>query len=174
MQFPSLIHLARIVQAYARGQEVVVLGSSSLLGTFPNLGDEGNLLEPSLDADFLLFGCDEEFAAVLDESVGAESLFQKQTGYHADILRPAITDLLPNGWRERLVPLSDCPGISCLEPHDLAVAKLQAGRPKDLSLLRALFSANMLDKQIVRERLNATRLAESMVVLTFQRLTETL
>jgi len=172
MRLPALINLAGIVRAFAKGQEIIVLGSSSLLATFPGLGEPGNLLESSFDADLLLSGCDEILAQILDESVGAESLFERQHGYHADILRPAIVDLLPKNWRERLIPLPGCPGVFCLEPHDLAVAKLQAGRPKDLALLGALLSSGRLVQETIRERIDATVLSDKMVVSVFQKLKE--
>lgn len=40
-----------------------------------------------------------------------------------------------------------------LEPHDLAAAKLVAGRDKDLRFVSALLAANLLTPAVVQERL---------------------
>ena len=54
MQLRSLNHLLEMVRALARPGEIDVLGSSSLLGSDPTLGDPGGPLELSMDADLLL------------------------------------------------------------------------------------------------------------------------
>lgn len=149
-----------------------MLGSSSLLGYFPSLGDPGGLLEISLDADLLLEPDDEELAGILDEAIGEGRIFQSRFGYYADILRTSITDVLPPGWEERLVPLEECAGVFCLEPHDLAVAKLRAGRPKDLALLTALVVMGRLRAETIRERLDRTSMPEAAIVATYRRLAE--
>ncbi len=69
----------------------------------------------------------------------------------------------PPGWEDRLVPLADCAGVFCLEPHDYAVAKLRAGRPKDLALLTALLATGRLAAGTVRERLDRTQMPEAAV-----------
>lgn len=88
MRLPALKHLVEAVHALARSERVCVLGSSALLGSFPELGEAGGPLELSFDADLLLQPCDEQLAALLHEAVGEGSLFTQRMGYHADILRP--------------------------------------------------------------------------------------
>ncbi len=109
---------------------------------------------------------------MLDEIIGEGSQFRQHFGYYADFLRPSIADVLPPGWNERLLPLSDCPGVACLEPHDLAVAKLRAGRPKDMALLKALVATDRLKVATVRERLDRTPMPEAAIVATYRRLGE--
>jgi hypothetical protein len=41
----------------------------------------------------------------------------------------------------------------CLEPHDLAVSKLAAGREEDFDFVGALGDAGLLDLEVVRARL---------------------
>jgi len=41
----------------------------------------------------------------------------------------------------------------CLDPADCCVAKLCAGRQKDLDFVFALFDAQLVDRDLVRERL---------------------
>ncbi len=61
-------------------------------------------------------------------------------------------------------------GSICLDPHDLAAVKLQAGRHKDLALCAALLATGKLEATTIRERLTATRMSERMMVLTSERL----
>lgn len=151
---------------------IVVLGSSSLLASFADLGEPGNLLVTTYDADLLIAEMDDLTAKALGEIIGEDSLFREHFGYYADLLRLAITDVLPRGWESRLVPLAGCEGVLCLEPHDLAVAKLRAGRPKDLALLKALVATDRLNAGIIRERLGKTPMPEAAIVITYRGLRE--
>jgi hypothetical protein len=70
------------------------------------------------------------------------------------------TAVLPDGWRERLVRVETA-GTSgaigwCLEPHDLAVSKLAAGREKDLVFVEAMVRRNLASPQVLRHRLGQT------------------
>lgn len=91
-----------------------------------------------MDADLLIMPCDENVAGVLHEAVGENSLFHREYGVYADILRPEIDKTLPPGWRQRVIPLRDAPGVVCLEIIDLALVKLDLGREKDIALVRSL------------------------------------
>lgn len=164
MRFLSLIHLAKTTLTMSAKERMVVLGSSSLLCFDSNLGEPGQPLETSIDADFMIEGCDEELAKMLIDALGDDSLFGDRQGYYADILRPEIVERLPRGWEERLAPLPGCEGVFCIEPHDLAVAKLQAGRPKDIDLLVALIQKGMLTGDTIYERLHETRMQEKMII----------
>jgi hypothetical protein len=144
MQLRSLNHLLEVVRAVARPREIDVLGSSSLLGSDPTLGDPGQPVELSMDADLLLVPCDERVAAVLHEAVGEDSLFHREFGVFVHLLKPEIETTLPPGWRTRGVPLPGSRDVLCLHPRDLAAVKLRIGRPKDMNLLAA-----MMDRGIV-------------------------
>jgi len=84
-------------------------------------------------------------------------MFQERFGVYAQGVS-IQTACLPDGWRARLVPLrtESTEGVTglCLEPHDLAVSKLIAGRSKDLDFCRDLFSYRIIDRAIVEERLD--------------------
>lgn len=168
MDLRALIHLTKVAGAVSLQSQIVVLGSSSLLASFADLGEPGNLLVPTYDADLLIAEMDDRSAKALGEIIGEDSQFREHFGYYADLLRLAITDVLPPGWEERLVPLQECAGVFCLEPHDLAVAKLRAGRPKDLALLTALVSTGRLNAGTVRERLDQTPMPEAAIVITYR------
>lgn len=164
MHVGGLKRLLAVARGFAPGRKLVILGSASLLPKHPELGDPGQPLATSLDADFVIQGIEDELAVALIDAVGVRSTFSRFTGFHADILRPDITELFPPGWEERLEPMPGFEGVFCLDPGDLAVAKLHAGRPKDIDLLAHLLREGILDASTVRARLDATPLREKDVV----------
>ena len=172
MCLDALKHLAGIVSAITRGGEIVVFGSSSLLGTYPAADSEHEWIHRSDDADFILDPFDEIVGRIAHDAVGRDSELESAKGYHADIIRPIACENFPPGWRERLVPLDGCPGVMCLEPHDMAVAKLFAGRPKDIGLLADLIRAGRLDPAEVERRLISMEMTEAFIVRTHARLKE--
>jgi hypothetical protein len=170
MRLSALKHLVEAVQALARSERICVLGSSALLGSFPELGEAGGPLEMSFDGDLLLEPCDEQLAALLHEAVGEGSLFAQRSGYHADILRAEIVETLPPGWESRLLPLAPAAHALALAPEDLLVVKLRVGRVKDLELCRAIFQRGLISPAIVKTRLDATPMAEKEIVIVYKRL----
>lgn len=169
MRLPALKHLVEAVHALARSERICVLGSSALLGSFPELGEAGGPLEISFDGDLLLEPCDEQLAALLHEAVGEGSLFAQRSGYHADILRAEIVESLPPGWESRLIPFDKATHALTLAPEDLMVVKLRAGRAKDLELCRVIFRRGLISPAIVKRRLDATPMAEKEIVVVYQR-----
>jgi hypothetical protein len=142
MRLRSLKHLLETVKAMARPKRIIVLGSSALLASKPKMGERGNPLELTFDADILIDPCDEGRASVLHEAIGEGSLFHKEYGVCADLMRPDIVETFPRGWQGRCIP----PGakVLCLSPFDLAFIKLCLGRDKDRAMLKALITAGMV------------------------------
>lgn len=160
MRFLSLIHLLEATLALSRPNQITILGSASLLVSFPELGDLPSPLENTYDADVLLDPISKDMAALLGEAIGIRSLFRQTHGYHADILHPDITDPFPPGWKDRLVPLDGFSNVWALDPHDLGIVKLCVGREKDLELVRALLKLKKLDCGKLRERFAVLPLGE--------------
>jgi hypothetical protein len=115
---------------------------------------------------------------MVHEALGEDRRFHLRHGYHADVIRPKMFEQFSEGWRDRCVALRclalpclalpclalpDCPNVCCLEPHDLAAAKCQVGRPKDLDLLIALVQSKRLDPELVRERLRGVQMTEQRI-----------
>jgi hypothetical protein len=170
MRLSALKHLIEAVHALAHSERIYVLGSSALLGSFPELGEPGGPLEVSFDGDLLIQPCDEQLAALLHEAVGEGSLFAQRTGYHADILRADIIEALPSGWEGRLVSVDPQLPAKALAPEDLLVVKLRAGREKDLALCREVLRRGLLSAAQLRARLDTIPLTEKEIVLVYQRL----
>ena len=132
MNLLALQHVVRSAQALAEGKKIIVLGSASLLASFPELGAPDGPLASTYDADILTDPFDELTAVMLNEALGENRAYYRIHGYHADILRDSILETLPEGWRERLVTVPSMENAFALSPNDLAAVKLLVGRPKDL------------------------------------------
>jgi len=159
MLVQSLEHLARSALALAQSQKIFILGSSSILASFPELGEEG-LLDNTFDADFLLNPVTKGISDFLKEAIGEGSLFEKERGYHADILHPSIVETLPPGWEGRLVAVAGFDNVFALEPLDLAVVKIVVGREKDLALVRGLLELGKISAEDLRKRWSSMPLGE--------------
>jgi hypothetical protein len=159
MRIFALTHLVESTRALAQSRKITVLGSSSLLASFPELGELA-LLENTYDADLLLDPVSKEIAAFLAEAIGRESLFHSEKGYHVDILHPTIVESLPPGWEGRQVPMAGFTNVFALDPYDLAATKLVIGREKDIALVRGLLTLGKISLDLLRARLNTMPLGE--------------
>jgi len=165
MRLDALKHLARAVLTTAEVEKIVIFGSASLLPLFPELGDDhGGPLSRTFDADMIPLPFSEDVGMMLHKTFGESRAFHLHFGYYADIVRPEISDMFPQGWEERLIPVPDVERAFCIEPHDMAAAKCQAGRPKDIELLALLISSGRIDPEVVTERLFGVAMREAMIV----------
>jgi len=158
MKRSELEHLIRAAGSIANDSEIVVIGSQSILGQFP---DAPSALLVSAEAD--LFPLHHpELADLIDGSIGEGSHFHEFFGYYAQGVGER-TAVLPKGWRQRLVRVENANtrGVAglCLEVHDLAVAKHVAGREKDLEFTRELARHGMTDSKTLLARLKDTEVA---------------
>lgn len=106
MFIQSLEHLAQSALALAQSRKIFFGGSSSILASFPELGEAG-LLDKTFDADLLLDPVNKGDFELLKEAIGEGSLFKKKGGCHADILHPSIVGMFPPGRDARLVAVTE-------------------------------------------------------------------
>ncbi len=151
----QLEHIIRAAAGTANVRDVVVIGSQSILGSYPDAPPE---LTQSMEADVFPKDAPER-AIVIDGAIGEESLFHQTFGYYAHGVGET-TAILPDGWRDRLVKVESASTAGavgwCLEVHDLAVSKLVAGREKDLDFVRAMIRANLASTEQIGNRLAHT------------------
>jgi hypothetical protein len=171
MRIHALEHLVDSARALGKSRKVTILGSSSLLVSFPEIVELG-LLENTYDGDLLLEPVSIEIAAYLAEAIGRESLFHSRIGYHADILHPTIVESLPPGWESRLVPMAGFKNVFAIDPYDLAATKLVVGREKDLTLVRGLLELGKISLENLRDRLNLMPLGEKKLFKAGRNLAE--
>jgi len=153
----QLEHLIRAAGIIADDDDIVVIGSQAILGQFPGAPAE---LRVSREADVYPRSHPER-ADLIDGSIGEGSPFDLTYGYFAHGVGPE-TAILPAGWQERLVVVSSANTRLvrgwCLEVHDLTVAKLAAGREKDLEFAESVARHRMARGETLRERLDVTGL----------------
>lgn len=160
MQRSELEHVIRASGAIANDQEIVVIGSQSILGQFP---DAPVRLLVSMETDVYPRN-HPQLADRIDGAIGEGSRFHEEHGYYAQGVGPE-TAVLPAGWQERLIEINNANtnGVSglCLEVHDLAISKLVAGRSKDLEFVQELVRQKMMQRSTLEARLAETRLTKA-------------
>ena len=162
MNLAALQHLTNAASALADDCRLVVIGSASLLASFPDLGRDDGPLAQTFDADLCPEPFDETTALMLDQALGESKAFHLRHGYHADIVRPTIFETLPQGWQHRLVPVPGVEKALALEPTDLAAVKVLVGRPKDMNLVRLLIFESRVTWQAVADRVFQIELDERL------------
>ena len=136
----QLEHIIRAAAGSADVLEIIVIGSQSILGAFPDAPEE---LTRSIEADVFPKESPDR-AIVIDGAIGELSLFHETFGYYAHGVDES-TAVLPNGWRERLIPIrsSEVSGVIgwCHQQatfHPMAVIKACVPSrpwPRDFALM---------------------------------------
>ena len=164
MHLKALISLVTAIKASAPDVRLIVFGSSSAFGSFPDLADEVAMYEATVDADIVPEPLSGDVYLDLTEKVGKTSPFFDQHGYYTDVNGPRAFDYMPTGFRDRLVPLPGVENVFALEPNDMAVAKVIAGRPKDIQLLSILLAKGYLDEATNRRQLWFMEMDDKLIV----------
>lgn len=169
MNRAQLEHIIRASATIADDDEIVVIGSQAVLGAFPQAPVE---LLVSVEADVYPKNRPDR-ADLIDGSIGEGSPFHETFGYYAQGVAPE-TATLPDGWEARLVPVRG-PGTRgatglCLEPHDLVISKLVAGREKDLDFARIAATTGLITEPTLIERLAATPMSDALRPIVESRL----
>ena len=158
MQRENSEHLIRAAGAISGSKHIIVIGSQAILGQFPSGAPPRATL--SMEADLIPADAP-DMSELLTGSLGELSPFHDTFGYYGDRVS-FQTATLPQGWRERLIPI-DKPNTHgyvglCLEVHDLLIAKYFTGREKDREFCGAVGAAGLVSQQTLLNRLNATEL----------------
>ncbi len=160
----ALRHLSESARTLADDCSILVLGSASLLASFPELGNPQFPLANTFDADLCPEPFDEVTGRMLNEALGESQAFHLRYGYHADILRPEVFETFPEGWRKRLISVPDCERTFALEPHDLAAIKIFVARPKDIKLVRWLKENGYIGTELTKDRLTSISKSEKSII----------
>jgi len=161
MKKQQVDHVLRAAGRITGERQFIIIGSQALHGKYPDLPDE---ILKSVEVD-LMAGKKRETTEWLN-TIGMHSAFHASFGYFADPIDLATTAGFPKGWKGRLVnlPPGDTDGVKglCLEPHDLAIAKYVAHRPKDLIFTRELVRRGLLSKERLLSLLDQTPVSEEI------------
>lgn len=165
----NLEHIIRAAGTIADDSDIIVVGSQAVLGQFPDAKKE---LLVSMEADVYPKNWPER-SDLIDGSIGDGSPFQRQFGYYAHGVDSA-TSVLPAGWEQRLVLVT---GENtryirgwCLEVNDLAIAKLVAGRSKDIDFLRHLVQGGYVEAAILKARFEICPLSDQVAPIVKARM----
>lgn len=150
----QLEHAIRAVCDLSGETEIIVIGSQSILGEFP---EAPAMLRQSTEVDVILKG-KPEMADRVDGVLGELSQFHTTHDFYVHGVSTE-TAVLPAGWEDRLVMVqseSTRQNIGwCLQGYDLAASKLAAFREKDRDFVRVLLSERLLESSTLQERLAA-------------------
>ncbi len=151
----QLEHIIRASADIADDDEIVVIGSQSILGQFPDAPAE---LRVSVEADVYPKNHPERWD-VIDGSIGEGSPFHETYGYYAQGVAED-TATLPSGWKTRLIAVKNAntrgaTGL-CLEAHDLVISKYVAAREKDDHFVREAIRSRLVEEDLLIERLKGT------------------
>lgn len=153
MKLEQLRHLLRAAATITGQKRFLVIGSQSVQGSLP---DPPGVLGLSVEADLAPVDATgtlaEKLIDAIDGTIGEQSPFHELHGYYAQGVA-LTTAVLPLGWEGRLRPVEceDATGY-CLEPHDLALSKLVAGREKDFVFVEALRDHGLIHADTLRRR----------------------
>jgi hypothetical protein len=140
----DLEHLIRAAGAITAQNPLIVVGSQSILATYP---DPPASLGVSMEADISPVNEDQNILDLISGSLGEITPFHETFGYYAHGHPPNACPL-PADWKTRLIKIENenTNGFSalCLHPLDLAVSKLVAGREKDLTFVATLLAHQMV------------------------------
>ncbi len=156
MNRQQLEHIVRAAAGITGEREFIIIGSQSILGKYSDAPRE---LRQSMEVDIYPTS-KPELAELISGSLGEFSTFHNTFKYFADGVGPS-TAILPPGWEERLVEFSNenthGAVARCLDPLDLAYAKLAAGREKDLDFVKALCRHKMIKPAAITVSIDQTQ-----------------
>jgi len=150
----QLEHAIRAAGAICGDRELYIVGSQAILGAFPDAHPD---LLRSAEVDMAPKN-HPEMESLIEGSIGELSPFHRTFGFYVDGI-DLDGVVLPEGWRDRVVIIDNANtngfrGL-CLDPTDLAVSKLAAGRRKDIDFVRTLLREHIVACAEVGRRIDA-------------------
>ncbi len=149
-------HILRAAGEVTGHKRFVLIGSAAIAAWREIIPDE---MATSRDVD--LFAIDapdpERLSEDLDGSLGQASQFDQTHGYYCDGVGPE-TATMPSDWpsRAKTFQNANTNGVAALvpDPNDIALSKLCAWRPKDITWLRAAKGHGVIDADVMRMRIS--------------------
>lgn len=158
MNREQLEHAIRASGDLLNEDEVIVVGSQSILGAFPEGLPSSVLL--SIEIDIMMRDDpQDEKQQLVNGQQGELTMFHSTHGFFVEAVGEDLCRF-PSGWRGRVVEVNT-PGTNgvtglCPDPHDLAIAKLLACREKDVTYVAALLKSGHLQASALVERAQIT------------------
>ena len=173
MNRAALEHLLRAAAAVTGESTFYVVGSAAILPSLPVQADIPDAVLRSREADLITASGSTQSIDLIDGALGLDSTFDGTFGYYADGVDLSTVKYAPEGWRDRAIRFeSEATGGAvglCMEPHDLVIAKLCAGREKDLEFVRELLGTRRVRPDVQLERLQMAPAPDPIVSLARER-----
>ncbi len=174
MNRSALEHLLRAAAAITGETTFYVVGTAAIVASLPTEAGLPSVILRSREADLIPASSSARSIDLIDGALGQDSTFDGTFGYYADGVEFSTVTYAPAGWRNRAITFTSAAtrgaeGL-CMEPHDLAISKLCAGREKDLEFVRGLIEAKLISKEILRLRLSEVVASADVLNLSRQRI----
>lgn len=133
-------------------REFHIIGSAAILAVIPD--PPVGTLTATRDVDVIPPGMDERLADRISFVLGEASDFDSEYGYHAQGVSCGTPAFAPRDWMTRAIPIQ-VENITawCMEPTDLVLSKLGAGREKDIDFSRAAVQLGLVTENGLIDRL---------------------
>lgn len=157
MRRRDLEHVVAAAAEVAGEEEIVVVGGQAILGSYP---DAPAGMTQSREVDLYPRRSPEK-SDDIEGSLGDGSHFHEAFQYYAHGVAPE-TVKAPKGWEDRLVEIPIPKRVAskvsatayCLEPHDLVLAKVAAGRERDWDYAQKAIESGLVDYDELTKRVN--------------------
>lgn len=153
-------------------KDIYIIGSAAILAAIPD-PPEGELTA-TRDVDVIPPRDEERLADQISFVLGEASDFDAEYGYYAQGVTSETPEYAPSDWKSRTIdiPVAGIVG-RCMDPNDLIISKLGAGRPKDLAFARAAANLGLIQRSILLERLDRVEGSDQMRMLITDRIVAT-
>jgi hypothetical protein len=174
MNRAALEHLLRAAAAITGETTFYVVGTAAIVASLKTGSSVAPVVLRSREADLIPASASPQAIDLIDGALGQDSTFDGTFGYYADGVDFQTITYAPDGWRDRVVRFESAAtngacGL-CMDPSDLAVAKLCAGREKDLEFVKGLLQSSLVAKPELEQRLTLVRASGEVLKLAADRL----
>ena len=154
MQRHQLQHVIREIGRRFDLPEFYIVGSAAILAAIPD--PPAGSLTATRDVDVIPPGDDEQLADRISFVLGEASDFDMEYGYYAQGVSLRTPAFAPADWQARALPVRVAVYTGwCMEPHDLVLSKLGAGRDKDLEFARDAATLGLVSRDELLARLES-------------------
>jgi len=153
-------------------KDIYIVGSAAILAAMPD-PPEGELTA-TRDVDVIAPYDEERLGDQISFVLGEASDFDAEHGYYAQGVTSETPEYAPRDWRSRTIDIQVSGTVGrCMDPNDVVLSKLGAGRPKDLRFASAAASLDLIRRRILLDRLEHVDCSDQMRKLITDRITAT-
>ena len=153
MQRDQLLHVILEIGQRFGLRDFHIVGSAAILAALPD--PPPGALTATRDVDVIPPGGDERLADRISFVLGEASEFDIEHGYYVQGVTLRTPAFAPLDWQTRAIPVRVAEYTGwCMDPHDLVLSKLGAGRDKDLDFARGAAALGLVHHQELFTRLD--------------------